>query len=139
MAEFWPSLEAWAERVEQLAAAGLVDGMAIAEAEGKATDAYVGVTGATRASTTGYVPGTNDEHASGGVQAVVEHNPLHLDVQDAGAPPDGVLRGVLTAFTDYQIKLERDNAGQRSWIPDAIYGTSARVMQAIVNRVREAF
>lgn len=139
MTEFWPGLEPWAESIERAAAQGVADGLRITEGVAQDTDAYVGVTGATRAGTYTYVPGVNDERFSEAVQAVVEHNPLHLDVQQADAPPEGVIRGVLSTPTDYQINLERDNAGARSWIPDAIYSTAPRVMQVVVGAIREVF
>src|SRR5262245_27894940 len=91
--------DAWIAALERQAATGLVVGMLQVEAAAKSTDAYHDVTGATRAGTVAYVAGVNEERFTEAVQAVVEHNPLGLASENAPAPPDGTLEGIVTVPT----------------------------------------
>ena len=111
------------ERVYQGAAAGLDDAAQAMQATAQATTAYHGVTGATRAGTVAFVVGAGVE--SGGVfneavAAVRDANPDHVDTSGGGTIGDNELAIVLTVPTDYQVKLEIENAGARAFLGDAL-------------------
>ncbi len=116
------------------ARAGLVEGMEQMEETAKTTSTYSDQTGANRAGTVGYVPGTNDDRFAEAVAAVEEKRPGASEVISVPGDPDG-LTGLLTTPTTYARNLERNNAGQRAYLEPALIqdmqGVTATIAQAI--------
>jgi hypothetical protein len=106
-----------AERlIIQGAVFGLTAGAAELQAADRATSAYVGVTGATRAASVCFVAGEGVESSGIFAAAVAEvesHNPAHVEVNSVPIGDDE-LAVILTTPTDYAIHLERNYAGARA-------------------------
>lgn len=125
--------------------AGLRRGMDDLEAVAKRTTAYRGMSGATRASTVGYVAGTPDgrERFAAAYAAAAE---LLTDFQGHDGRPfrvsesaidDTTIVGVLTVPTDYIDHLEFDAAGAKAFLGPTLAAGAANVTQQIANASRE--
>lgn len=119
------------------ARAGLVEGMELMEQTAKATSTYGDQTGANRAGTVGYVPGTNDEHFAEAVAAVEQKRPGSSEVIEVPGDPDG-LTGLLTTPTNYARALEQSNAGERAYLEPALIQDMQRVTATIAEAIRES-
>lgn len=104
------------------------------------TTAYVGMSGATRASTVAYV--TTPERPNANAFAVAyDVAAEHLagftghDGRPASISIEGPRRAeawiLLTVPTDYIIKLETENAGAKSFLPDAFAGVAPAIVPTI--------
>jgi hypothetical protein len=113
-------LDAWVEFQEAKIRRGLSNAAADAQSTMHQTTAHRDVTGATRAGYTAYVIGPTLVDQAGALQAInsavaaVEaKNPGHSAT--AGLPiGDESFGVVLTCPTDYQEKLETENAGEKA-------------------------
>lgn len=120
---------------------GLQKQAAIAQSEMKATSAHGDITGATRDSYRAFVIGGShtgaSESASGYAAAqaaiagaVVSHGGAALS-QDSGVHLGPDERGViLTSYTDYQDKLETDNAGAKAVLTPTLQANALAFTQA---------
>jgi len=127
---------------------GLKQGAAIIQAAMVATDAYQGMSGATRASSIAYVatrddPGTAEVEAAynaaaGLLQGFTGHTgrPLLTDAPGPG-PNESAIEA--TVPTDYSIKLELDNAGQKAFLADSLQQNAPQAFDAVVRAVKEAW
>src|SRR5262245_404681 len=133
------------DRIERLAVQGAAAGLdtEASQTQGelltRAQAVIRGVTGATFAGIAVYVVGAGVT-SSGIVQAaiggVTDHNPDHVEVNtiDAGGPDE--LAVVATDFTDYQRKLEEDEAGRRAFIAPGVDGKALAFAAAAAEGVR---
>jgi hypothetical protein len=130
---FRPGMEAAAAPIET-AAAG--------------TDAYAGMSGATRASTIVYVA---DSHDSGDAEIVSAYNAAAGRLQGfsghegqahlGGVPGPGQheVWAVETVPTDYILGLETDNAGEKAFLADSGFQQAPQAFQAFVAVVKGAW
>lgn len=129
------ALDALPAHMAAQAEKGLEKQSAIAEAEMQATNAHGDVTGATRASYRAFVIGgthTGSAEAASGYSAAQAANPAGALSQSSGVSlgPEG--RGViLTSFTDYQDKLETENAGQKAVLGPTLQQNAQAFTQAV--------
>lgn len=130
---FRPAMEAASDPIESAAAS---------------TDAYSGMSGATRASTICYVADTHDagdaeivsayNAAAGRLQGFSGHEgQAHL----AGVPGPGQAEtwAVLTVPTDYILGLETEKAGEKAFLADSGNSQAPAAFQAFVNVVKGAW
>jgi hypothetical protein len=125
-AALYAGLDRLLETIDRVTDVGLGRGAAHFQGVAQATTAYVGMSGATRGSTTGYaVSATRDgsaEAAAGfaSAQAALTGFTGHQGKavsEDSGVvlPPDS--KGIiLTSFTNYIDKLEIENAGAKAFL-----------------------
>ena len=126
--------------------AGLAAGADLFQADLKATTAHGDVTSATRESYTAYVIGPHRDgsaEASAGYAAAAEKltgaaghtgKPLR---QDSGVVLGQSQKGViLTAFTDYQDKLEIENAGEKATLGPTLQAHAETVTQLVATALR---
>jgi hypothetical protein len=121
---------------------GLQKQASIAQAEMEATTAHGDITGATRDSYRAFVIGGShtgaSEAASGYAaaraaigNAITTHGGQALS-QDSGVVLGPDERGVLmTSYTDYQDKLEIDNAGQKAVLAPTLQRNATAYTQAV--------
>ena len=133
------NIDAFVARIEQESQHGMVAGMLLMEGDAKVTDAYENDTGATRLSTVGYVAGVNDERFAEAAALAASRNPDHVARDTAPAAPDGTVRGILTAPTDYAIDQEQERGGNNAWIAPTIQGSSRRAFDRAIQQLREVF
>lgn len=135
-------LDKLVRQVEQAAVVGLDAGASALQAEAQATDAYAGVTGATRAGTVAYVSGVGVDTASVFGQAVAEvrdRNPEHVLVETAeGGGPDELVV-VLTVPSDYIQLLETGVAGEKAFIGPTMTKQAPALLNAAGRSIGEVF
>lgn len=128
--------------------AGLTQGAAEIQQAMVDTDAYAGMSGATRASSIAYVATAED---TGSAEAQGAYNAAAGLLQDftghagkpyltdAPGPGPGAAMIVATVPTDYQIDLELENGGEKAFVADALHQEAPRALQAVVRAVREVW
>lgn len=129
-----------AERTER----GLAKQASVAQGEMQATSAHGDITGATRDSYRAFVVGGTQtgasESASGYAAAqaaiagaIVSHGG-HALSQDSGVSLTQDQRGVLlTSYTDYQDKLETENAGQKAVLAPTLQQNASLFTKAVAD------
>lgn len=142
------NLRRLAQRSEAALAEGLGDGARIVEGDAQQTEAYVGMSGATRASTLAYVAtqaNSGESEAQGAYNAAAgllqgytghEGRPELVSVPGPGASEAWV---VLTTPTDYAIKLETEFAGEKAFLADAMHQDAPHVQAAVVAALRKVW
>lgn len=134
------------QHIDQGADVGLSAGAAVMQDDMQATTAHGDQSGATRASYTAYVIGPDQDgsaEASAGYSAAAaaltgftghEGKPLR---EDSGITLGEGERGIiLTAFTDYQDKLEIDNAGEKATIGPTLQADAEGVTALVAGALR---
>jgi hypothetical protein len=122
---------------------GLNAGATLIETTDKETEAYHGMSGATRASSTAYVIGNGKDgssEASAGYQAAVEaltgftgHEGQALKT-DSGITLQSAERGIiLTTFTDYAQDLETANAGEKAHLGPSLLSKATVVTSFVAS------
>jgi hypothetical protein len=127
---------------------GLEQGAAVIQAAMVATDAYQGMSGATRASSIAYVATPDDtgdseieaayNAAAGLLQGFTGHQGRPL-LEDAPGPGQDEALIIGTVPTDYIINLEQDNAGERAFVADSLQQHAPEAFDAVVRATREAW
>lgn len=124
---------------------GLRVGAALIQADMVATDAYAGMSGATRVASIAYVA---DEQNSGASEAQSAYNAAAGRLQGfsghQGQPYLGSVIGpgphrswiVATVPTDYILDLEQDNAGEKAFVADAVLSNAPEAFQLVVQAMR---
>jgi hypothetical protein len=142
------NLRRLAQRSEAAIAEGLGAGARIVEGDAQQTEAYAGMSGATRASTIAYVATPTDSGesevqgaynaAAGLLQNFTGHEgrPELVSVPGPGASEAWV---VLTTPTDYAIKLETEFAGEKAFIADTMHQNAPQVQAAVVAALRKVW
>jgi hypothetical protein len=126
--------------------AGMEQGADIIEADMHATTAYVGMSGATRASTIAYVATADDPNdsepqsahntAAGLLSGFVGHNGQPL-LESAPGPGTAQMMIVATVPTDYIIKLETERAGQKAFVGDTLTADAPQAFEAVVRALQQ--
>ncbi len=126
--------------------AGLAIGAAGMEADMKATQAHGDQSGATRDSYTAYVVGPNRdgsaEAAEGYSAAAAALTGFTGHAGKALKEDSGVVLGegekgiILTAFTDYQDRLEIDNAGEKAVLGPTLQADAEAVTGLVATALR---
>jgi len=122
------------DRFAAVALDGARDGLGGAAAgltfEMRSTSAHGDATGATRANYTAYVVGRGADGSAErarAIQAVEFFNPGHVAQSSVHVPGLGV---VVTSFTDYQVELETENAGEKAVLGPTIEASGDRLTAA---------
>lgn len=143
--QLFAELDALEHQIEAGLYEGLVDGAEQYEAGMKETPAYVGMSGATRVSTTAYVvgPGHADtgaiEQAYDRAAALLTGFEGHAGqafLTDAAGPGDDAFLVVGTVPTDYQIKLETLKAGEKAFVGLELDRQAGSLFEAANNGLR---
>ena len=123
------------DRIKRVSLQGHLDGLKGAAAgvtlDMRQSPAHGDVTGASHANYTAYAVGlgeTGSQYVARGVAAVEALNPGHSATAPVsiGAP----LGAIVTSFTDYQDKLETENAGQKAVLTPTMQASGTRFTQA---------
>lgn len=127
---------------------GLEQGAGLIQDAMVATDAYVGMSGATRAASIAYVTSADDPNsadiaaayntAAGQLQGFTGHagQPFLTDAPGPG-PNEAAIEA--TVPTDYIITLEQDNAGEKAFLADSLQQQAPAAFDAVVRATREAW
>lgn len=144
-------LDAFLARIEAGADNGLETGASLMQEALETTGAHGDITGATRASYRAYVIGPNRDgsaEAQSGYDAAQEHISSYSKhglsghggqalKQDSGVILKSDERGIIeTAFTDYQDKLEIDNAGDKATLGPTLQAFAQTVTALVANGIR---
>lgn len=120
------------------AEAGLQESADIMQDAMQDTSAHGDVTGATRASYRAFVIGgahTGASESASGLAAALANNPAHALSQDSGVALGADQRGILlTSYTDYQEKLETENAGEKAVIGPTLQQFAPLVIQLVAKQ-----
>ncbi len=141
MSEFdqiFAALDQMRDRVIQGAAAGLDQGAAAMQDDAQATDAYAGVTGATRAGTVAYVAGAGVDSSSvlaAAAAAVQDHNPEHVLLQQVDSVGDDELAVVLTVPSDYIDIIEGNVGGAEAFLGPTLEAHAERLTAAVAQGI----
>ena len=123
------------DRIKRVSLQGHLDGLKGAAAgvtlDMRQTSAHGDVTSATRASYSSYAVGlgeTGSQYVARGVASVEAFNPGHSATAPVtiGTP----LGAIVTSFTDYQNKLELENAGAKAVLGPTIQVSGTRFTRA---------
>lgn len=137
------------DNVKRKAVEGATRGADVLEDEAKQTTAYLGMSGATRASTVAYVATTEDDgqdkvssaytRAQQALDGFTEHRGKAL-LEDSGLTPnDDQVMIVLTVPTDYIEGLETWHAGQKAFLGDTLIGNKDFVAALIADAIKDVF
>lgn len=130
-------------RIDQVTDAGLAEGAHHLQSVDQETEAYAGMSGATRASTTAYVIGPGHDGsaeaaagyaaASAALANFTGHNGTAVR-QNSGVQLQEDEKGIiLTNFTSYADKLETENAGEKAHIGPTIFSEGRIVTQIVAD------
>ena len=142
------NLRRLAQRSETAIADGLADGARIVEGDAQQTEAYVGMSGATRASTLAYVATAADSGASEATAAytaaagLLQNYTGHegkAELVDVPGPSSSEAWVVLTTPTDYAIKLETEFGGEKAFLGDTMHQDAPQVFEAAVRALRKVW
>lgn len=141
----------WRRLVTRTVAAleqGAEQGAAVIQQAMVDTDAYQGMSGATRASSIAYVATPEDlggdeaqaayNAAAGLLQGFSGHAGKPL-LTDAPGPGPGAILIVATVPTDYIIDMELENAGEKAFVADALQQEAPKAFDAVVRAAREVW
>jgi len=144
----YTGLERLLARIDQVTDTGLARGADHLEQVARATSAYEGMSGATRASTTAYAIGPNSDgsaEATQGFAAAVDQLTGFTGHQGQAVSQDsGVVLGpdekgiILTVFTDYIDLLERELAGDKAFLGPTLASEDTTVTAIVAEASREA-
>ncbi len=125
--------------------AGLAQGAAIIQQSMVDTDAYAGMSGATRASSLAYVATAENPNgdepekaynaAAGKLQGFAGHAGKPY-LTDAPGPGPGAAMIVATVPTDYIQDLELEGAGEKAFVGDAVAQDAPQAFDAVVQALR---
>lgn len=126
---------------------GLNAGANLIEATDKETEAYLGMSGATRASSTAYVIGNGKDgsaEVSAGYQAAeaaltgFTGHEGRAQKTDSGITLQSSERGIiLTSFTDYAQALEIENAGAKAHLGPSLLSKAKVVTGFVATSVKQ--
>lgn len=132
-AAVFAALDQMRDRVIQGAAAGLDQGAAAMQEDAQSTDSYKGVTGATRAGTVAYVAGAGVDSSgviAAAAEAVRDHNPERVLLQQVGSVGDDELAVVLTVPSDYIDIIEGNVGGAEAFLGPTLEAHAERLTAA---------
>ena len=147
--DIFSRLDALILDVKRKAVEGAERGARVLEDDAQATNAYAGMSGATRASTVAYVATTEDDGSNRLNQAYIAaeqlldgfkgHNGAQL-LEDSGESVNAdQVKIMLTVPTDYIRAMETDNGGQKAFIGDTMDSGATFVFELIADAIKDIF
>ena len=147
--DIFSRLDALIPEVKRKAVEGARRGASLLQGDAQETNAYAGMSGATRASTVAYVATTEDDGSSkiGAALAAAEsfldgftgHRGVAV-LEDSGLSLDtDQVRIILTAPTDYIEGLHVWHGGQKAFLGDALESNAPQVFELIADAIKDIF
>jgi len=127
---------------------GMQQGAGLVQDAMVVTTAYRGMSGATRASSIAYAAteqDTNDgeptaaANTAAGLLQGFQGHAGQAYLTDAPGPGQHAAAIIATVPTDYAIKLEQENAGEKAFIADALHQEAPAAFDAVVRATSEAW
>ncbi len=147
--DIFDRLDALIPEIKRKAAEGANRGAGLLQGDAQETNAYAGMSGATRASTVAYVATTEDDGSSkvsaalSAAQSLLDGFTAHRGVallEDSGESLSAdQVRIVLTVPTDYVRGLHVWNGGQKAFLGDALDSNAPQVFELIADAIKDIF